>query len=74
MTVAGYRLTGGQRRSELGVWQTAVAPDGRPAGVLRFDMSRLPDAGAVERLAALAGALRGCPWPTSSACAARCGC
>ncbi|RJL32638.1 hypothetical protein [Bailinhaonella thermotolerans] len=50
MGVAGYRLTGHSRASELGVWEIVTAPGGNAAGALRFDMSRLAAEGALDRL------------------------
>lgn len=36
-TIAGHRLTGRTRDSELGTWHEAISPSGTPSGVLRFD-------------------------------------
>jgi hypothetical protein len=50
--IAGYRLTGRTRVSELGTWNDAVSRDGAPVGVLRFDPRLIGEPGAAERLAA----------------------
>ncbi|MEU7692937.1 hypothetical protein OHB01_01575 [Microbispora hainanensis] len=55
-TVAGHRLTGRTRRSEVGTWADAVSPDGRPSGALLFDPPAVATAGARERLVATVGA------------------
>ncbi|MFI9573189.1 hypothetical protein ACIG5D_17280 [Microbispora rosea] len=55
-TVAGHRLTGRTRRSEVGTWADAVSPDGRPSGALLFDLPAVATAGARERLVATVGA------------------
>ncbi|GAB3133211.1 hypothetical protein [Microbispora hainanensis] len=55
-TVAGHRLTGRTRRSEVGTWADAVSADGRPSGALRFDPPAVATAGARERLVAAVGA------------------
>ncbi|GAA3087135.1 hypothetical protein [Streptosporangium carneum] len=57
--VAGFRLTGVSRTGELGVWSSAVAPDGRPAGVLGFDPRSIADPAARDRLVAAVVADRG---------------
>ncbi|WP_182900365.1 hypothetical protein [Microbispora sp. H10830] len=56
VTVAGHRLTGRTRPSEVGTWADAVSPDGRPSGVLRFDPLAVATAEARERLVAAVGA------------------
>ncbi|OPG03636.1 hypothetical protein B1L11_39720 [Microbispora sp. GKU 823] len=56
VTVAGHRLTGRTRPSEVGTWADAVSPDGRPSGVLRFDPRAVATAEARERLVAAVGA------------------
>lgn len=56
VTVAGHRLTGRTRLSEIGTWADAVAPGGRPSGVLRFDPPAVATAQARERLVAAVGA------------------
>ncbi|MEV7807148.1 hypothetical protein AB0O28_29800 [Microbispora sp. NPDC088329] len=56
VTVAGHRLTGRTRLSEIGTWADAVSPDGRPSGVLRFDPQAVASPQARERLVAAAGA------------------
>ncbi|MEU7941564.1 hypothetical protein [Microbispora bryophytorum] len=56
LTVAGHRLTGRTRPSEVGTWADAVSPDGRPSGVLRFDPAAVATAAARERLVAAVGA------------------
>ncbi|XVQ84193.1 hypothetical protein ACQP2K_36070 [Microbispora siamensis] len=56
VTVAGHRLTGRTRPSEVGTWADAVSPDGRPSGVLRFDPRAVATAQARERLVAAVGA------------------
>ncbi|MBB2746356.1 UNVERIFIED_ORG: hypothetical protein FHR35_006224 [Microbispora rosea subsp. rosea] len=56
VTVAGHRLTGRTRPSEVGTWADAVSPDGRPSGVLRFDPLAVTAAQARERLVAAVGA------------------
>ncbi|MBE3007993.1 hypothetical protein IL992_02135 [Microbispora sp. NEAU-D428] len=56
VTVAGHRLTGRTRPSEVGTWADAVSPDGRPSGVLRFDPRAAAPAQARERLVAAVGA------------------
>ncbi|GIH65327.1 hypothetical protein Msi02_61440 [Microbispora siamensis] len=55
VTVAGHRLTGRTRPSEVGTWADAVSPDGRPSGVLRFDPRTVATAEARERLVAAVG-------------------
>ncbi|TQS30500.1 hypothetical protein [Microbispora sp. KK1-11] len=55
-TVAGHRLTGRTRPSEVGTWADAVSPDGRPSGVLRFDPQAVATAQARERLVEAVGA------------------
>ncbi|MEV4527120.1 hypothetical protein [Streptosporangium sp. NPDC049304] len=57
--IAGFRLTGRTRTDDLGVWSSAVAPDGRPAGALRFDPRLVADPAARERLVAAVLADRG---------------
>ncbi|MBO3748259.1 hypothetical protein J5X84_19470 [Streptosporangiaceae bacterium NEAU-GS5] len=52
-TIAGHRLTGRTRASEVGSWHDAVAPDGSPSGVLRFDPALLAQPGGRERLVAV---------------------
>ncbi|MGI5155234.1 hypothetical protein [Microbispora sp. CA-102843] len=56
VTVAGHRLTGRTRPSEVGTWADTVSPDGRPSGVLRFDPPAVATAQARERLVAAVGA------------------
>ncbi|WP_169986637.1 hypothetical protein [Microbispora sp. H10836] len=56
VTVAGHRLTGRTRSSEVGTWADAVSPDGRPSGVLRFDPRAVATAQARERIVAAVGA------------------
>ncbi|GAA0915328.1 hypothetical protein [Nonomuraea longicatena] len=50
--IAGYRLTGRTRIAELGSWSGAITPDGRRAGVLRFDPHVVGLPGVRERLIA----------------------
>ncbi|GIH39112.1 hypothetical protein Mco01_21120 [Microbispora corallina] len=50
--VAGHRLTGRTRTSEVGTWSDAVSPEGVPSGVLRLDPRDLAAPGARERLVA----------------------
>jgi hypothetical protein len=50
--IAGYRLTGHTRISELGSWTGAITPDGRRAGALRFDPNVVGLPGVRERLVA----------------------
>jgi len=57
--IAGFRLAGRTWADDLGVWSSAVAPDGRPAGALRFDPRLAADPAARERLVAAVLADRG---------------
>ncbi|GIH26113.1 hypothetical protein Aph01nite_44230 [Acrocarpospora phusangensis] len=57
-SVAGHRLTGRVRISELGTWHDAVAPDGTPSGLLRFEQRLLADPAARDRLVAAVNADR----------------
>ncbi|GAA0993400.1 hypothetical protein GCM10009555_083950 [Acrocarpospora macrocephala] len=57
-SVAGHRLTGRVRISEVGTWHDAVAPDGTPSGLLRFEQRLLADPAARDRLVAAVSADR----------------
>ncbi|MEV7008051.1 hypothetical protein [Streptosporangium sp. NPDC051022] len=63
--VAGFRLTGRSWTDELGTWSSALTPDGRQAGALRFDPRATTDPAARDRLVAAVladrGLLRGGP-------------
>ncbi|MEV4456240.1 hypothetical protein [Microbispora sp. NPDC049633] len=56
VTVAGHRLTGRTRSSEVGTWADAISPGGRPSGVLRFDPRAVATAQARERIVVAVGA------------------
>ncbi len=49
-TIAGHRLTGRTRASEIGTWHDAVSPAGAPSGVLRFDARLVAEPAARTRL------------------------
>ncbi|MCT9930899.1 hypothetical protein N5079_11780 [Planotetraspora sp. A-T 1434] len=51
-TIAGHRLTGRTRVSEVGTWSDAVSPEGALSGVLRFDTRAVSGPEARERLVA----------------------
>ncbi|WP_030455923.1 hypothetical protein [Herbidospora cretacea] len=57
-TVAGHRLTGRTRVSEVGTWHDAEGPGGEPSGLLRFNDHLLAAPGARERLVAAISADR----------------
>ncbi|WP_062435209.1 hypothetical protein [Herbidospora daliensis] len=57
-TVAGHRLTGRTRVSEVGTWHDAEGPGGAPSGLLRFNDHLLAAPGARERLVAAISADR----------------
>ncbi|WP_066363412.1 hypothetical protein [Herbidospora mongoliensis] len=57
-SVAGHRLTGRTRVSEVGTWHDAEGPGGEPSGLLRFNDHLLAAPGARERLVAAISADR----------------
>jgi hypothetical protein len=56
--IAGHRLTGRSRASEIGTWNDAVSPAGAPSGVLRFDPRLVAEPAARTRLVSVVTADR----------------
>jgi hypothetical protein len=59
----GLKLGEEVLRGPNGVWYSAVRPNGKPAGVLRFDADRVSEAGVLDRLVERVVAARSGAFP-----------